>query len=379
MQNRNHTRTKEEVLIMERKTWKVAVIGCGSFAQLQYLPNISKEANAETVAVVDVNPEFTHAIAEKYGIPNWYTTVEELIEKCDFDIAIDAASIQQHHAINMAVLGAGKHLISQKPAAENVEEISEQIELAKKNHVKFVCAPVHPLRYDLNMALQMIRDGVIGNAYYAKCNMSHGGPEYFQYRAADSSWFYEPGAGALVDMGVHGLQIVTAIFGPARRVSCTAKVTTPVRTIRSGAFDGKKIQTDKIPDQYIITLDFGDNKLALVDTGFAQKASKAPQLEIFGDLGTISFTQPYMSNPVPEVYIDSPEKGIRGWIQPMEGAKPPRKLQSQCCVLWDLIDAIEEDRAPVLSGERARHLEEIMCKIPEAIETGHPIELTTTF
>lgn len=116
-----------------------------------------------------------------------------------------------------------------------------------------------------------------------------------------------------------------------------------------------------------------------MDTGFAQKASKAPQLEIFGDLGTISFTQPYMSNPVPEVYIDSPEKGIRGWIQPMEGAKPPRKLQSQCCVLWDLIDAIEEDRAPVLSGERARHLEEIMCKIPEAIETGHPIELTTTF
>ena len=176
MQNRNHTRTKEEVLIMEKKTWKVAVIGCGSFAQLQYLPNISKEANAETVAVVDVNPEFTHSIAEKYGIPNWYTTVEELIEKCDFDIAIDAASIQQHHAINMAVLGAGKHLISQKPAAETVEEISEQIELAKKNPVKFVCAPVHPVRYDLNMALQMIRVGVIGNAYYAKCNMSHGGP-----------------------------------------------------------------------------------------------------------------------------------------------------------------------------------------------------------
>lgn len=364
---------------MPSKKWKVAVIGCGGFAQQQYLPNISKEANAETVAVVDVNPDFTRSVAEKYGVPNWYTTVEELIEKCDFDIAIDAASIQQHHHINMAVLGAGKHLITQKPAAETVEEITEQIELAKKMNVKFVSAPVHPLRYDLNTAKQLIADGVIGDAYYAKCNLSHGGPEYFQYRGADSSWFYEPGAGALVDMGVHGLQIVTAIFGPAKAVTCAAKVTTPVRTIRSGAFDGKKIKADMIPDQYVITLDFGGNKMALVDTGFAQKASKAPQLEIFGDLGTISFTQPYMSNPVPEVYMDCPEKGIRGWVKMDEGVKPPRKLISQCCVLWDLIDAIEKDCQPALSGERARHLQEIMCKIPQAIESGTWVELTTTF
>ena len=56
----------------------------------------------------------------------------------------------------------------------------------------------------------MMSDGTIGDPYYVKCNLSHGGPEYFQYRDADPSWFFEPGAGALVDMGVHGLQIVTS-------------------------------------------------------------------------------------------------------------------------------------------------------------------------
>lgn len=143
---------------MEKKKWKVAVIGAGSFAQLQYLPNISREANAETVAIVDVNPDFTRSVAEKFGVPHWYTTVEDLIANCDFDIAIDAASIQQHHAINMEIIGAGKHLISQKPAAETVEEITEQIEMAKKNNVKIVCAPVHPLRYDLNAGLYTVRN-----------------------------------------------------------------------------------------------------------------------------------------------------------------------------------------------------------------------------
>lgn len=362
-----------------QKKWKVAVIGSGTFANWQYFPNVTKEANAQIVAAVDIIPERAIEACEKYGIPNWYENVYDLIEKCDFDIAIDAASIQAHHEINMAVLSAGKHLITQKPAAPSVEQLTEQIELAKKMNVKFVCVPIHPMRYDLNFAKQMIKDGTIGEPYYAKCNLSHGGPEYFQYRDSDPSWFFDPGAGALVDMGVHGLQIVTSIFGPAKAFACMAKVTTPIREVRSGSFDGKKIKTDKIPDHYVITLDYGEGKMAMVETGFSEKASRSPQLEIFGERGTISFTKPYMTNPAPEVYIDCPEKGIRGWMNPDEWVAPPKKLISQCCCLADIIDAIENDKTPVLCPEHARHVLEIMTKIPQAIESGCTVKLETTF
>lgn len=363
---------------MNRK-WKVAVIGCGFFAHAQYFPNIGKEAEAECVAAVDIIEERAVEACKKYNIKNHYKTVDELIANCDFDIAIDAASIQAHHEINMRILGAGKHLISQKPAAPTVEMLSAQIELAKAMNVKFACAPIHPMRYDINMAKQMIKNGTIGNVYYAKCNVSHGGPEYFQYRDADPGWFFEPGAGALVDMGVHGLQIVTSIFGPAKAFACMAKVTTPIREVRSGAFDGKKIKADFIPDQYVITLDYGEGKMALIDTGYSEKASKAPQLEVFGDQGTISFTNAYMTNPEPEVYMDNPERGIRGWITPMRWTNPPKKLISQCCCLRDLIEAIENDTQPLLSPEHARHVLEIMCKIPMAIDEGRTIKLETTF
>lgn len=359
--------------------WKVAVIGSGSFANWQYFKNISKEANAQCVAAVDIIPERAQKACRDYNIPNWYSSVYELIEKCDFDIAIDAASIQAHHEINMAVLSAGKHLISQKPAAPTVEMLTEQMDMAKKMNVKFVCVPVHPMRYDLNFAKQLIAKQAIGEPYYIKCNMSHGGPEYFQYRDSDPSWFFDDGAGALVDMGVHGLQAVTYMFGPAKKIACMAKITTPKRIVRSGAYDGKQIKADIIPDQYVITLDFGGGRMAVVDTGFSQKASRAPLLEIFGQYGTISFNEAYMTNPIPEVYIDSPEKGIRGWIKPMEGAVPPKKMISQCCCLRDLTDAIENNTKPILNAEHARHILEIMCKIPEAVKTEKTIELKTTF
>ena len=72
---------------MEKKVWKVAVIGCGMFANSQYLPNITKEANAVCVAAVDIVKERADKACRDYNIPNSYETVYELIEKCDFDIA----------------------------------------------------------------------------------------------------------------------------------------------------------------------------------------------------------------------------------------------------------------------------------------------------
>ncbi len=362
-----------------KKTWKVAVVGCGMFAHAQYLPNITKEANAVCVAVCDIVAERARAASEKYGVAEWYTNVDEMIEKCDFDIAIDVASIQAHHELNMKLLSAGKHLISQKPAAPTVELLTEQIELAKKMGVKFVCVPIHPMRYDLNFAKQMMRDGVIGEPAYLKCNLAHGGPEYFQYRDADPSWFYEDGAGALVDMGVHGLQIVTTMFGPVKSISCTAAITDPARTVRSGKYNGLQIKSDKIPDVYLITLTFENGKIGFIDTGFSQKASKTPQLEIYGTEGTITFSKPYMENPAPEVYMDCPERGIRGWISPAAWETKNEKLKSQCCCLRDIIRAIEGDKDPVLSPEHARHVLEIMCKIPAAIESGATVAIDTTF
>ncbi len=362
-----------------KKKWKVAVIGCGSFACGQYLPNISKEANAECVAVCDIIPERAQSAAARFGVPAWYASKEELLASCEFDIAIDAASIQAHHEINMAVLAAGKHLVTQKPAAPTPEMFVLQMELAEKMGVKMVCAPVHPMRFDLNMAKQMMRDGTIGEPTYIKCNTSHGGPEYFQYRDADPTWFYEDGAGALVDMGVHGLQIVTTVFGPVKRLSCLGAVTTPVRRVRSGAFDGKEIR-GTMPDQYLITLEFANGKIGFVDTGFSQKASKAPFVEIFGDLGTISISTPYMENRPPEVYIDSPERGIRGWIEPKNWTTVPEKMNSQCCCLKDLIRSVEQGTEPMLKPTQAWHILEIMQRaIPESIATGKKIELKTTF
>jgi predicted dehydrogenase len=235
------------------------------------------------------------------------------------------------------------------------------------------------LRPDIRMAQQMIRDGAIGTVLSVKCVSTHGGPEYFQYRDVDPSWFYQPGSGALFDMGVHGLHQVTGIMGPAVRVSCLAATAIKQRKVRSGAFHGQTIPSDKIADNYFISLDFGNDRIGFVDTGFCERATRSVPLEIFGDKGVISFDPPGSTWPNPKLYLDREEIGVRGWMEPQDWLMPHPRSFNQCCCLTDLVASIENDARPVLSAEHARHVIEIMCAIPKSMAAGAFIQLRTTF
>lgn len=361
------------------KKWKVALIGCGSIADNTYLAKAKRIPEIDIVAVADIVPERAQSYAEKFGVPAWYASIDELLAKCDFEILMNTTSIPAHHEINMKALRAGKHLYSQKPVALTVDEVTEQIEAAKAAGVKYTASPIHMLRPDIRYAKKLIQDGCIGEIMKVHTNSCHGGPEYFQFRTADPTWFHRPGSGALYDMGVHALTMTTGILGPAQAVGCMAKISEPVRTVRSGSFDGMQIQADQLYDNYIITLDYGPRRMAVVESGFCEKASRAPQMEIFGTKGTISFVENGNWMPL-DVYVDAPERGIRGWIQPMEYDIPASESEFfQCMVVQDLVHAIEQNRPVGLPPEHARHVIDIMCTIPEAIESARIVPLHTTF
>jgi len=359
--------------------WKVALIGCGMIAEGIYIPEMRNIPEAELVAVCDILPARAKEYAERFNVPAWYSNIDELLEKCDFDILMNVTSIPSHHALNMKALKAGKHLYSQKPVGLTVAEVTEQIETAKAAGVKYSASPIHMIRPDILSVKKMINDGVIGKVTMVRCTVAHGGPEYFQFRTADCSWFYEPGAGALYDMGVHGIAMVTGVLGPAKEVGCMAAITQPSRTIRSGTFNGKEIKSDKMPDAYLITLNWGDGCIGVIDTGFYQKAADVNALEVYGTHGTIIIKGQIKIGEGDglKVYIDNPEKNIRGWIDPKPQEMPRPFYQCQC--LKDLIRAIEADSDPGLSPEHARHIIDILCTIPEAAEQKTVLPLSTTF
>jgi predicted dehydrogenase len=357
------------------KKWKIAVVGCGDIAEFQYMAQIPRIEKAEVAACCDVRKERTDLFQKKFGIKNAYSDTDELFAKEDFDIMMNLTAIPFHYSLNLKALQAGKHLYSQKPIALTVQDANELIGAAKKSGVKFSASPVHMLRPIMRETKRLIDSGVIGKVTLVRTVTGHGGPEYFQYRENDPSWFYESGAGALYDVGVHALQWVTGLLGPAKEVSCTAAVSSPNRVVRSGTFDGKIIKSNKLFDNYLIHLNFGNGTLADVVTGFCMKASTCSELEIYGEKGSIIFSRGMESGV--KLYVDDQEKKIRGWMDQMPQKKEMEFYQCYC--IADLIEAIEKERPVGLPAEHARHVIELMCSIEECAKDGKVRRLETTF
>ena len=354
------------------KKWRIGLVGCGAIAKVNYMPEITAMPNAEIVALCDIIPQQAKEYARRWDVPAWYENIDDMLTESDFEVLLDTASIQAHYELNLKALQAGKHLYSQKPFALTVEEATTLIEEARKRGLKMSISPIHMLRPEIQEAKRLIEEGVIGKVAFARCSSSHGGPEYFQYRDVDPTWFYEPGAGPMYDMGVHGLHQVTGLLGPARSVACLSGISEKVRTVRTGAFDGLKIEP-QVDDNMLLLLDLGEATFAFVDCTFCMKASKSPYMEIFGSQGTI--TMSYDREHRLQLFVDDVEKGVRGWIEPL--LHWPEFKHTYC--LKDLLEAIEEDREPVLSAEHARHVVEIMSKCYLAAREGRTVPLETSF
>ncbi len=175
--------------------------------------------------------------------------------------------------------------------------------------------------------------------------------------------------------------MAVAVMGPAKEVACTAVVSQPERTVRTGTYDGKRLRTDYLSDNYIITLNWGNGTIGVVDAGFTQLASTVNMLEVYGTKGTLTILGQVKIGEGDGVrlYMDSPELKVRGWLEPLSQDRAPRAEFQQCECLLDLIHAIETDTHPTLDPRIARHVVDIMCTIPRAIQEKRTLPLSTDF
>lgn len=359
------------------KKIKVALVGCGAIAHVMHLPGLQTMAElgkVEVVAVADTVADKAQIAAEKYGIPRYYTDVDRLLAEVDFDLLVNTTVIPSHFAVSLAALRAGKHVYTQKPMATTVAEATLLIEEAARHHVRLASAPEHRVRPHVGKIKELIEGGAIGRVNFAKVRSSHGGPEKHFIAASprDSTWFYKPGSDPILDLGVHGLSIITSILGPVHRLAAFSGRTLPVRYMTEGGpFSGKRIDVE-IDDNSLLMLDFGDACFAFLDATYCMEASLAPRLEVYGSEGTLAVLETRGDEP-PDLRLY--QSKTKSWTPVEVSPAPPVKDLG----VLHLVDAIRDGRPHLLTGEHGRHLLEIMTKAPVAAAEGRTVAMETTF
>ena len=185
---------------------RVGIVGCGLMGRKRALALGGDRA----VAVCDTDPARAAALAAEVGaeaVPDLdavlATTPDVVVVSTTHDALTDAAC---------RALGAGAHVLVEKPAARTVEEI-DRIVAARDAAGRLVKVGFnHRFHPALARAIGEVRDGAHGEPMYMRARYGHGGrPGY------DGEWRAVPeisGGGELMDQGMHLLDLSHWLFGP---------------------------------------------------------------------------------------------------------------------------------------------------------------------
>ena len=102
----------------------------------------------------------------------------------------------------------------------------------------------------------------------------------------DPEFYYQVGGGPMFDMGPYYLTALFALMGPARRVTGSAGISFPQRTITSQKKRGPVMMGSHACRRHHRS---PDGAIATILTSFDVWGAELPRIEIYGSLGSLSF------------------------------------------------------------------------------------------
>lgn len=365
------------------KPMKIGVVGCGMISEI-YLKNITTQFTdiLQAWACADLNPAAAQARAEQFGIRAM--TVDELIADPEIEIVLNLTIPAAHYEISRRALLSGKHAYSEKPLAATLEEGKELVALAQEKGLQVAAAPDTFLGGGIQTCLKLLEEGAVGTPISAQGFMLAKGPESFHPNPA---FFYQPGAGPLLDMGPYYYTALYAMFGRARRVSAMAKCTYPTRTVLSEKSPKFGQEFPCEVDTFISSsLEFDNGVIATVttswDMSYSYWCSGLPLLEVFGSEGTLILPDP---NTFGGISNSGPMGQSGKYVKLRRGAGEFEDVpvrygyveNSRGLGLADFAWSICNGISPRVSGEGSLHVLEMMLGALSSAKSGQFYEMTT--
>ena len=255
---------------------RIGVLGSGSIS-VYHIEGL-QAAGAEVAAVFSRDPGKAQTIAARYGIPLALTNWQALLERRDLDGVVIATPDFTHEEIATAAAQAGKPMLLQKPMARNSAECRRILAAARKHTTPLYVGFMHRYFPEIEATQGLLRDGTLGRLNMVRQRNATRGANW-------GTWFYQKalvGGGAVMQIGIHGIDLLQYLFGPIVAVQATIATTLRERVLA----DGSVVRPDS-EDLALATYRFADGLLASHEVGYTEvPGTDRFRMEIYGDGGT---------------------------------------------------------------------------------------------
>jgi predicted dehydrogenase len=163
-------------------------------------------------------------IAEQHGLTDWTTDLPAALARPDVQVYFDAqVTSARVKALQMAI-EAGKHIYTEKPVAETLEQAVELARLADAAGVKHGVVQDKLYLPGLQKLARLVEGGFFGRVLSVRGEFGYWVFEGDWQAAQRPSWNYRSadGGGIVLDMFPHWHYVLEQVFGPVRAVTARA-------------------------------------------------------------------------------------------------------------------------------------------------------------
>lgn len=334
---------------------KFAIIGCGRIS-INHIDAIQNAPHAHLVAVCDIVESKARKAALDAGIDKWYTDIETMLnsEKIDVCCILTPSGMHCEHACIVA-----KHKVNvlcEKPLDVTKEKMEKMIKCCKDNGVR-LGAIFQRRTYDGAIRTkEAILNGELGVVTLADASLKYyRNQEYYDSGEWRATWEYD-GGGALMNQGIHGIDMINWIMGGIKSVYATCQTL---------AWD------IEVEDTAVVNVKFNNGAIGVIQGTTAAYPGHDTIFSFYGTKGSISFGD----NEFYCWQLDNPQNTKPDITGSMGGINCQYNTNNygHTYLVEDMALAVINGREPMITGTEAKKSVDIILDIYESARSGKEV------
>jgi predicted dehydrogenase len=337
-------------------TTHIGIIGGGNISETHARAAL-EIAGVEVVAIHGTNRERSARLAEACGAKA-FDDLETFLEHRPMEIVLIGSLSGLHAEQGIAAARWGLHVLVEKPIDINTARADALIDECRRANVKLGVFFQDRVAPGILQFKELVDDGKIGKPILVSGRVKwYRPPEYY----SGSRWrgtLALDGGGALMNQGVHTVDLLLWLMGDVERVYAKAK--TALHNIAA-------------EDTVVATLEFANGAIGTLEAATSAYPGYDRRVELTGSEGTIILEQDRIIAADLRTPIANLVTPVTVMTNPASTSPVVSDVSGHRKIVEDFMQAIANDTRPLCDGHEGRRSVELVQAIYESSRTGRPV------